>query len=185
MKTEIINDVKQNTGWFIALGILMVILGIAAIVEPLVATIAVARVFSWIFLFAGVIRIIHAVQSRQERGFWPKLLIGILYVITGIVLLGNVFGAALSLTFALGWVILVQGILEVIAAFKVRPEPNWGWLLFSGVISIILGILILYRWPFNAVWLLGIFSGISFLFAGSWMIMLPWAARQPLTRNLI
>ncbi|WP_026735428.1 HdeD family acid-resistance protein [Fischerella sp. PCC 9605] len=182
MKTETIDEVRQNLGWFIALGILMIVLGIAAIVEPFFATIAVARVFSWVFLFAGIIRIIHAVQSRRQRGFWPKLLIGILYVITGILLLGNVFAAVLTLTLACGGVILAQGILEVIAAFKVRPEPNWGWMLFSGIIAIILGILILYRWPFNAIWLLGMFTAVSFVFTGTWMIMLPWAIRNHLSR---
>lgn len=120
----------------------MLVLGIAAIVEPLVATIAVSRVFSWIFLIAGVIRIVYAVQSRSDRGFWLKLAIGILYVITGIILLSNVFGAALTLTIAFGATILGQGILEVIAAFKSRPDPNWGLMLVSGLLAIVLGILI-------------------------------------------
>ncbi|RUR74453.1 HdeD family acid-resistance protein [Chlorogloeopsis fritschii PCC 9212] len=182
MKTEIIDEVRQNSGWFIALGIFMILLGIAAIVEPFIATIAVARVLSWVFLFAGIIRTIHAVQSRRQRGFWAKLLIGILYIITGILLLSNVLGATLSLTIAFGWVILAQGIFEVIAAFQARPEPNWGWMLFSGIIAIILGILILYQWPFNAVWLLGVFTGVSFLFSGAWMIAIPWAISHRLSR---
>lgn len=74
--------------------------------------------------------------------------------------------------------ILVEGVLEVIAAFKVRPDPNWGWVLFSGITAIILGILILYQWPSSATWVLGVFAGINFLFTGIWMIMLPLAIRK-------
>jgi uncharacterized membrane protein HdeD (DUF308 family) len=182
MRTEVAQDVKRSLGWLIGLGILMIGLGIAAIVEPFIATIAVARVLSWTFLFAGIVRTIHAFQSRRQQGFWLKLLPGILYVITGILLLSNVFGAKLTLTLAFGSVILAQGILEIIAAFKVRPEPNWGWMLFSGLIATVLGIFMLYQWPLNANWLIGFFTGISFIFTGMWMIMLPVAIRSHLSR---
>jgi uncharacterized membrane protein HdeD (DUF308 family) len=178
MKTEVIREIRKNSGWFIALGIVMVILGIAAIVEPLMATVAVARVFSWIFLFAGIIRIVYAVQSRRDPGFWLKLLIGILYVIAGISLLSNIFGAALTLTIAFGIAILGQGILEVIAAFKARPDSNWVWMLVSGLLAIVLGILIFYQWPFSAAWILGIFVGINLMFTGIWMIVIPWTIRR-------
>ncbi len=178
MKTEVIREIRQNSGWFIALGVVMLILGIAAIVEPLMATVAVARVFSWIFLIAGIIRIIYAVQSRSDRGFWLKLLIGILYVTTGILLLSNVFGAALTLTVAFGAVILGQGILEVIAAFKARPDPNWVWTLVSGLLAIVLGILIFYQWPFSAAWLLGVFVGVNLMFTGICMIVVPLLLRR-------
>jgi uncharacterized membrane protein HdeD (DUF308 family) len=178
MKTEVIHKVRQHSGWFIALGGLMILLGIAAIVEPLIATVAVARVFSWIFLFAGIIRIIYAVQSRQDRGFGLKLVIGMLYVTTGIVLLNNIFGAALTLTIAFGGAILVQGILEVIGAFKARPDANWSWMLVSGLMAIVLGILIFYQWPFSAAWLLGVFVGVNLMFTGVWMIVIPLVLRR-------
>ncbi|GAB4369800.1 MAG: HdeD family acid-resistance protein [Elainellaceae cyanobacterium] len=181
MDTETIKDTRRISGWLIALGILMMVLGVAAIVEPFIATVAIARVLSWTLLFAGIVRVVHAIQSRQQRGFWLRLLVGILYIVAGVLLLSNILGATLTLTLAFGWVILAQGILEVIAAFQVRSEPNWGWILFSGIIAIILGILILYRWPTNAVWLLGFFTGISFFFTGVWMVMLPWAIRSYLS----
>lgn len=182
MKTQITNDIRRGLGWLIGLGILMMVLGIAAIVEPFIATFAVARVLSWTFLLAGIVRMVHAFQSRSERGFWLKLLVSILYIIAGILLLSNIFGAKLTLTLVFGWVILMQGIFEVIAAFKVRPDPNWSWMLTSGIIALIFGILILYRWPLNAIWLLGFFTGVSFLFTGAWMIMIPWAIRNSLSQ---
>jgi len=184
MSTEMFNrELNRSLGWLVALGILMILLGIAAIVEPFIATIVVARVLSWTLLFAGIVRMVHAIQFRRQRGFWLNLLVGIFYAIAGILLLSNVFQATLTLTIAFGAVILAQGILEVIAAFKVRPEPNWGWLLFSGIIAIILGILIFYRWPFNAIWLIGLFAGISFISSGVWMIAIPLAIRKHLSRT--
>lgn len=182
MNTETVNESRRASGWLIGLGILMLVLGAAAIVEPFIASIAVARVLSWTLLFAGIVRTIHAFQSRRLRGFWPKLLVGILYLIAGILLLSNIVGAKLALTLAFGWVIVAQGVLEVVAAFQVRPERNWSWMLFSGLIAIILGILILYRWPLNAIWLIGFFTGVSFLFTGAWMIMLPWAIHSYLSQ---
>ena len=178
MNTLEIDEVKRNSRWALALGVLMILLGIAAIAEPFVATIAVTAVLTWTLLLVGIVRIVHAVQSRRQRGFWLKLLIGILYVIAAILLISNIFGAALTLTLVFGSAILAEGIFEVIAAFRVRPDRNWGWVLFSGITAIILGILILHQWPFNAIWLLGVLAGINFLFTGIWMIMLPLALRS-------
>jgi uncharacterized membrane protein HdeD (DUF308 family) len=177
------DEIRQSLNWLMVLGVLMMLLGIAAIAEPFIATIIIARILSWIFLFVGVIRLVHAIESRRQRGFWLMLLVAVLYLVVGILLVGNVLGAKLTLSFVFGGAILAQGILEVIAAFQVRPEPNWGWMLFSAIIAIVLGILILYRWPFNARWLLGFFSGISFLFTGVWMIMLPQSISDHLSRN--
>jgi uncharacterized membrane protein HdeD (DUF308 family) len=183
MNPETVEEVRRSLGILIALGVLMILLGLAALLNPLLVSIAVARILSWIFLFAGIVRTVYALQAWRQRGFWLKLMVGILYVVVAILLLSNVLGATLTLTLALGWVIVVQGILEIITAFKVRPEPNWGWMLFSGVVALILGILILNRWPFNAAWLLGFFTGLSFIVAGFWMIMLPQAVSQYLSRN--
>jgi uncharacterized membrane protein HdeD (DUF308 family) len=178
MNSENISQARQSLGWFIVLGILMIVLGMAAIAEPFVATIAIAIVISWFLFIAGIVRIVHALQSRRQKGFWPKLVVGILYLLAGIMLISNIFGAALSLTLALGIVFLAEGVFEVITAFQVRPDPNWGWTLFSGMMAIILAILILYQWPFSAAWVLGLFAGINFLLTGVWMIALSLPSRR-------
>lgn len=178
MNSETITAARRNSKLAIVLGVLMVLLGIAAIAEPFIATIAITVVLSWTILVVGIVRIVHALQAREKRGFWPNLAIGILYVIAGFLLITNIFGAALSLTLALGVVIFAEGVFEVIAAFQSRREPNWGWVLFSGIMAIILAILILYQWPFSAIWVLGLFAGINFLLTGVWMIMLPSAINR-------
>lgn len=181
---SIAGGVRRASKWLIALGVVMMVLGIAAIVEPFVASIAVARVISWTFWLAGVVRTIHAIQSRYQKGFWLRLIIGVLYLVVGILLLNNVLEAKYTLTFILGWSLVAQGILEAIIAFRIRPEPNWGVMLSSGIISSILGVLIVYRWPSNAAWLLGFFTGVSFFCTGAWMIALPWQIRSRVSREL-
>ncbi|WAL60970.1 HdeD family acid-resistance protein [Thermocoleostomius sinensis] len=183
MNTETINEVRRSLGWLIALGVVMVMLGITAIVEPFIASIVVARVLSWTFLLAGIVRILHALQSRRQRGFWLKLLIGMFYMVASVLLLSNMLGAKLTLTLVFGWTILIQGMVEIITALKIRSEPGWGLMVFSGIVALILGILILNRWPNNAIWLLGFFTGVSFIFTGIWMIMLPRAISNHFAAN--
>lgn len=183
MNTETMNEVRRSLGWLVALGVVMVLLGIAAIVEPFIASIVVARVLSWTFLLAGIVRTLHALQSRRQQGFWLKLLIGVFYIAAGVLLLSNMLGAKLTLTLVFGWTIIVQGVFEIITALKIRPEPSWGLMLFSGIVALILGILILNQWPNNAIWLLGFFTGVSFIFTGIWMIMLPRAITNHLTQG--
>ena len=176
--TSEVRETRTNSALAVVLGVLMILLGIAAIAEPFIATIAITIVFSWTLIIAGIVRIVHAFQARHKRGFWTTLVIGVLYVIGGILLLSNIFDAALSLTLAFGLIILIEGVLEVIAAFQMRRDPNWGWVLFSGITAIILGILILAQWPVSTVWVLGVFVGINFLLTGLWMIMLSLASRS-------
>lgn len=156
----------------IVVGVLLVILGLISIARPLYATIASTLVFGWMFLIAGIIQVVYAFGSRGAgQAFWKSLL-GVLYVLAGIVVLSNVFSGVLALTLVLGITIFFQGVMQVILAFGIRPARNWGWVLASGILGIILGIFIWSEWPFNAPWLIGLWVGISLLFNGIWMITL-------------
>ena len=113
-----------GSGTAIAIGIVMVILGLIAIARPLYATIASTLVFGWLFIFAGIAQIAHAVGSRGAGQFVWKLLLGVLYLGAGIVVISNVFSGAIALTLILGITIFVQGALQVILAFGIRPARN-------------------------------------------------------------
>ncbi|PPS42216.1 HdeD family acid-resistance protein [Chroococcidiopsis sp. TS-821] len=161
-----------GSGIGIIVGILLVIIGLAAIARPVYATIAATIAFGWIFIFAGIAQFIYAFGSRGAGQFVWKLLLSILYFVAGLVVLTNILPGAIALTLILGITIFIQGALQVFIAFNLRPARNWGWVLFSGILGIILGILIWSEWPFNADWLLGLFVGITLLFNGIWMIIL-------------
>ncbi|WP_228024594.1 HdeD family acid-resistance protein [cf. Phormidesmis sp. LEGE 11477] len=114
------------------------------------------------------------VTNRQIRSGdlrW-KLLLGILYLVAGFVILTDILSGVIALTFILGATIFLQGVVRVISAFAIKPASNWGVLLFSGIIGIILGIFIWSEWPFNVGWLLGVWVGVSLLCDGIWMIAL-------------
>ncbi|PIG93561.1 HdeD family acid-resistance protein [Gloeocapsopsis sp. IPPAS B-1203] len=160
-----------SSGIGIVVGILLVIIGLAAIARPVYATIASTIAFGWIFIFAGIAQFIYAFGSRGAGQFvW--MLLSIFYFGAGIVVLTNILSGAIALTLILGITIFVQGVLQVLLAFDLRPVRNWGWVLFSGILGVILGILIWSEWPFNADWMLGLFIGITLLFNGIWMLIL-------------
>ena len=167
-----------GSGAAIVVGVLMVILGLVAIARPIYATIASTLVFGWLFIFAGIAQIAYAFGSRGAGQIIWKLLLGILYLGAGIVVLSNVLSGAIALTLILGITIFAQGVIQVILAFGIRPARNWGWVLASGILGIILGIFIWSEWPFNAAWLIGLWVGISLLFNGIWMITLPSLPRS-------
>ncbi|BAZ08465.1 hypothetical protein NIES4071_02700 [Calothrix sp. NIES-4071] len=170
-----VRDRKRNggSGTSIVVGIILVILGLVSIARPLYATIASTLVFGWIFIFAGIIQLVYAFGSRGAGQIIWKLLLGILSILAGIGVLSNVFSGVLALTLVLGVTIFFQGVMQVILAFGIRPARNWGWVLASGILGIILGIFIWSEWPFNAPWLIGLWVGISLLLNGIWMITLP------------
>lgn len=155
---------------FLMPGILVLVLGIAAIALPLFSPLKLATLLAWIFIISGIVKIIYGVQSRQARGFQLKLLEGILDLLLGILLRTNIWVGIIALRLLVGIFLVIAGVLEVIRAFKLRPASNWGWLLFSGTLKIIIGIIIWSKWPSNAEWLVGLFVGIILLVSGLLLI---------------
>ena len=183
MDTET-RDLKYSLRWSIALGICLIIagilamgamlslLGILAIASPTFAIKTLTMALSWALLMGGVLRVIYAFETKRARGFWPKLILGILYIAVSILLVKDTVSSILSLTLALGIAIFIEGALEVILAFQLRPRSNRVWVLFSGIATIILGIFIWSEWPFSTPGLLALLPGISFLTTGIWTLML-------------
>lgn len=164
-------QLRQSTGWGITIGIVLIILGIAAIALPLAATIAASLLFGWLFIIAGIAQLIYAFQSRREQYFLWKLLLGLLYLLAGVVVLSSPIITALTLTLILGISIFIQSVIEVFGAFQMRPDRGWGWVLFSGIVGIILGIFIWSEWPSSAIWFLGVWFGVNFLSDGIGLLM--------------
>ena len=171
---------RQATGWGIAIGILLIVLGILAIALPMAATLAGSLLFGWLFVLAGIAQIIFAIQSRHERYFIWKLLLGIAYILAGIFVLSSPIITALTLTLIMGISILIQSVLQVVGAFTMKPDRGWGWVLFSGIMGIILAILIWSQWPSSGIWFIGIWLGVNFLSDGLGLVMSSSAVRSAL-----
>ena len=168
---------SRNWGWLLALAILMIILGVMAIATPVYATFAVQALLGWILIIGGIAQGVHAFMVKSWGGFLFELLSALLYLAVGALLLVNPVEGALALTIVLAAFLVVEGIFKIIMAWRVRGHPRWGWLLASGILSLILGALIWAEWPSAALWVIGLLVGVHLLFTGWALLMLALAAR--------
>jgi len=169
---------EQSVGWSIGLSILLIVAGILAIVMPPAAGIAVLVIVAWLLMFSGAVHLVFAWHTRTAGGMIWELLLGILYIFVGIyVLLHPVAGLA-TLTLFLAVYLFLEGVLELVLSFRLRPLPGSNWLLFDGIITLILAILIWRSWPSSTEWVIGTLVGISMLFSGAARLSLSLAARR-------
>lgn len=172
------DTLSRNWGWLLALAILMIILGVMAVATPVYATFAVQVLLGWILLIGGIAQGIHAFMAKGWGGFLLELLSAVLYLAVGILLLVNPVEGALALTIVLAAFLVVEGIFKIVMAWRVRGHARWGWLLASGIVSLVLGALIWAEWPSSALWVIGLLVGVHLLFTGWALIMLALAARS-------
>ena len=173
-------DIKKlckNWGWFLALGIGLVILGILAIAAPLVSTLSTVFAFGGILLTAGILQIVQAFWAREWKGFLLYVGLGFLNAFVGFIMLARPQVSALSLTLVLATFFIAAGLFKAITAFMSRVEHR-GWVIFSGIITFALGLIVLAQWPASSVWVLGTLIGIEMLVSGWMLVMLSLKVRS-------
>jgi uncharacterized membrane protein HdeD (DUF308 family) len=173
------DDITRHRGWFIFLGILLIVAGAAAIAFPVLGTLAVEVWTAIAFAIAGVAQTVHAFAARSWGGFLLGLLIGLLYLAAGVVLWLNPIRGVVALTVFLAAVLVVDGIFRAALAFRVRPRSGWVWVLVGGILSVVLGLMIWQQLPSSAFWVLGLLLGINLVFSGLTFLMLLGASRAP------
>ena len=171
----------QHWVMFLIEGIILVILGIAAIVLPPLATIAFTIIIGWIFLVSGIVGLITTFMARQAPGFWWALISALIAIAAGIVLLLWPISGSVSLTLVLIAFFVVEGIASILYAVEHRNQltGRWGWMLVSGIIDLILAGIIFAGLPGTALWALGLLVGINMVFGGVALIGMALAARHP------
>ncbi len=170
-------EVGQHWGWFLALGLFMVIVGTLALGSSMAVTLFSMIFLGWLMIFAGVVEGVHAFWKKEWGGLFLHLLVGVLYVVVGFMVLANPEASALSLTLIMAIFFILVGIFRIILAGAMR-FPHWGWVLFNGIITLILGILIWRQWPVSGLWVIGLFIGIDLIISGWAWIMLSLASRR-------
>ena len=170
--------IKKNWGWLLFWGIVSIILGMVVIAIPYAATFAVEVLIGWFLVIGGVIHLFHAFHSKGSAGFIWKFLVSILYLAVGILMLIYPLQGMITLTVLLAAFFMIQGIFQIITAFHVKPLPSWGWLLFSGIIALILGLMIWGRLPSSATWAIGLLLGINLIFSGWAIVMFATAVKK-------
>jgi uncharacterized membrane protein HdeD (DUF308 family) len=169
---QISDQISHHRGWFIFLSLLLIVAGVAAIAFPVLSSLAVEVWTAIAFIIAGVAQTIHAFAVRSWGGFFLGLLVGLLYLVAGVVLWNNPLAGVVTLTVFLAAVLVVDGVFRSILAFQIRPRAGWLWLLFGGIVSIILGLMIWGQLPSSALWVLGLLLGINLVFSGFTFLML-------------
>jgi uncharacterized membrane protein HdeD (DUF308 family) len=173
-----------NEHWvlFLIEGIVLLILGAAAIVLPELATITFTIFIGWIFLISGVVGLITTLwMHTRVPGFWWSLLSALIGIAAGVLLLIWPLTGVLSLTLVLSAFFIVEGVASIMYAFEHRNQLSgrWGWMLISGIIDLILAAIIIAGLPGTAAWALGLLVGINMLFGGAALIAMALAARAP------
>ncbi|MGD0316466.1 MAG: HdeD family acid-resistance protein [Xanthobacteraceae bacterium] len=173
--------IHEHWGLFLAEGIILVILGIAAIALPPIATLAFTIIIGWVFLISGVVGLFTTFWARHVPGFWWSLISAIIGIAAGVVLLLWPITGTLSLTLVLIAFFFIEGIVSIMYAIEHRNQltGRWGWMLVSGIIDLILAGIIFAGLPETAVWALGLLVGINMLFGGAALIAMALAARHP------
>ena len=170
--------VKKATGWFIAIGVLFIVLGIFAIAEPFAAGLGVTLLVGWLLVIGAVAHFIAAFKGGGAKHVILQLLVGIVYLIGGLYFLTHTIMGVGTLTLLLSGVILAEGVLEVLAYFRLRNMHAAPWLLINGVVTLLLGGLIWFHWPSSSVWAIGTLVGVNLLMTGISRLMLGLAARK-------
>jgi uncharacterized membrane protein HdeD (DUF308 family) len=166
--------------WSLALAILFIVIGLAAILVPIVSGIAVALLAGWILAMAGVLHLLFAWQARgAETKLW-ELLAGLVYLVGGVYLLLHPLLGLTTLTLLVATYLLVKGVLEIIQYFQARPRRGLTPLVLDGIVNLVLAIIIWSQWPFSSVWVIGTLVGISILFSGVSRLMLSSEIRRNL-----
>ncbi|SEO08803.1 HdeD family acid-resistance protein [Bradyrhizobium sp. OK095] len=180
LQSAMSQTVKAHWKAFLFEGILLAVLGIAALIVPPLASLAIAIVLGWMFLISGIGGLIVTYWARSTPGFWWSLISAALAVLAGMLLLARPMQAVLTLTIVLGAYFLAEGVATIMYALEHRRELSgrWSWLLISGLVDIVIAFMVITGLPSSAEWAIGVLVGINLLFGGATLIGMALAARN-------
>jgi len=171
------SDLGQYWGWFLAFGIGLTLLGVAAVARAVTATVASMLFFGWLLALAAAIEVAQAVAVGHWAGFFQHLMAAILFGTAGILLVTRPVKSAEVLTVFMAMFFLVGGLFQIIGSIAVAL-PGWGWQVADGLITLVLGLLVLGQWPASGLWVIGLFIGIDLIFYGCAWIALALGLRS-------
>ncbi len=171
-----LDKIHDSWGWFIALGIALIVLGGVCILGDVTATLATVLAFGWLLIVGALVALIQAFQVRTWSGFFLFFLSALLRGFTGYLLVRYPIAGEYGLTLVLASLFIVGGVFRAIGAGALQ-FPQWGWAVFSGIVSVALGVMLLTQLPTSSLWFIGMAIGIDFIFDGGWFIALGAALR--------
>jgi uncharacterized membrane protein HdeD (DUF308 family) len=171
LEIQIPHEIIQYWGWFLAFGIGLLVLGVAAVVRSVAATVVSMLFFGWLLVLASGIEIAQAVMVGHWAGFFSHLLAAILFGITGLLIIMRPVISAEVATIFMAMFFLIGGLFQLVGSMAVAL-PGWGWQAADGIITVILGLLVIAGWPASGLWVIGLFVGIDLIFYGcAWIAL--------------
>ncbi len=170
--------VRRYSLWYLIQGVLLVVAGVFAILYPIISSVAVIVLLGWLLIASGVLQGISLIGARHVPHFWLQLISFVLSVLIGFLFLRDPEQGLLTVTLLLIVFFMAEGLSKVVFALTIRPFPNWGWVLASGLVGIVLSLILWASMPVTAVWLIGFLLGIELISVGAAMAYLAWQVRQ-------
>jgi membrane protein HdeD len=165
------------------LGIALIALGLAAVVAPVVAGSALVIVIGFILLIAGTVPIVRELKAEASKERTIGLILGIITALAGIAVIGHPLFGLKFLTVLLVGYFVAEGVWKTVVSFRYKPAPGWKWLLASGVLSLVLGLLIWSQWPVSGMWAVGVLVGVNLLGTGLALVTLASTLNKSLGRG--
>jgi uncharacterized membrane protein HdeD (DUF308 family) len=177
MREAMRETVKRYSLWYLLQGVLMVVAGVLALIYPLLASVAMVYLLAWILIVSGLLQGIGLIGARDVPHYWLQLISVVLAIVIGVLLLNQPESGLLVMTVLLIVFFMVEGISKIIFALTIRPFPNWGWVLASGMVGIVLAVYLWANMPIASEWVLGILLGIMLISEGAALAYLAWKVR--------
>lgn len=171
-------QLKNKWGWFIAVGLILIVLGLLALTYQFMATIFSVYYLGFLLIIAGLSQIVQAFKLKGSGQPMLWAIMGVLYLIIGLMALYQPIAVSSALTLLLAVLLLMSGTSQLIGALSNRSLPSWGWLLLSSIVTLLLGVIILASWPIDSIWILGMFVGIDLLFQGWAYVMIGFTLKS-------
>jgi len=170
--------VKRYSLWYLIQGILLIAAGMLAIIYPVISSAAVVILLGWLLIITGVVQGFSLIGAGQVPHFWLQLISVILAVLIGFLFLRDPAQGMATITLLLIVFFMIEGISKVVFALTIRPFPNWGWVLASGLVGIVLALILWANLPVTALWLVGVLLGLQLISVGAAIAYLAWQVRQ-------
>lgn len=178
MREAMRETVKKYSLWYLLQGVLLIVAGVLALVYPIVASVAIIALLGWILIVTGVLQGISLIGARDVPHYWLSLISAVLAIVIGLLLLRQPDSGLLIMTVLLIVYFMVEGISKVIFALTIKPFPNWGWVLASGLVGILLAVYLWANMPVSSEWVLGVLLGILLVSEGVALAYLAWKVRE-------
>ncbi|MEJ6540036.1 MAG: HdeD family acid-resistance protein, partial [Halioglobus sp.] len=175
---EVFGELKKHWAWMLSLGIVMLILGVIGLGMTVLFNEIVVMYFGFLLLFGSGVQLMQAFRAEAWKGRVWHVLIALVYIVGGIIAITEPVIAGMTLALLIAWTLIVIGVLRLFMALQMRGANGWLWTLLGGVLSVVLGVMIINEWPQSGLWVIGLFVAIEILFAGWSQIMIALAAKN-------